>query len=1203
MDCCDNTTTLNTEEQEDEPFYCSPAYAKEDVIWPGSDSEETAEETERKRLRYEHHAKRYLRGHLPVLQSAALRGPLSGWVNPWRWVSKQDDWWQPGSEDMLFTREKVMQRAADHGLGYLGPTEALAWRKASAKAEAGALRTHPHRGRSVDRDTQPKIGNTLIVLNAAESPEDLPTKDESSTPNLEPTNPYLDQSMANHHSKTPYTKGNTRETTRGTKRPVDPHWLKGSYVSKRARWDGPAIATPTPHLEMGEKYRRRHQSFPKRGGSDNRTDTEPSRLSVSFADIPSARRRIDITLDPDSPDAASFGHGHTSATPALNSTFRRSSLEQSVGVLQQREEGIDELHNVSQESILTSSSRNRSRRKSQRRSRGFADGSVLDEEPDDLNAIIPRQNPSPSILSSGGGTQKGPLSSKSNELPKLPCKALEQKNDGNVHEVDEVDEYSFITEVAPSSRDLETFQYRKKRKRMDSEALKPNLNDPNLTANFQESPGMISKSGQNDEDEASDDQGSIEPENANETKTSSRIDQAPIVKDEAQERSNESDQSWDFIDDAIEQPSALLADSRALVENTSPKRSSHRDHNSPTPIPQTLKPSSKISSQRSKLSLRSSQPYQSQPFSDPRYPSPGPSAAKRRVGIFQGLNDGSTQSYNTSPPRPTLELPLEFLPQANPDNIQHEARSSEDIQDVMEDIHKTLSQNCPGFSSPASTQSDKHRGPEIGNLNEVGSLHEPPLGRPHAPRSIDANVSSQNSVVGEERTMGRAVSEIANVNELQRAKSTPHSQQNSQQKFPRAANAGKDPEPKTEAEPSITIHTSHVKDGSFEVINGQQGQARTLSSGVVRDVSIDEASITGALGEPHAAAGDIIKAVNNDLESSWEGCGPQSPWATENLELLSMNGHARINHGGEPNNGTSLIDGLDERLNSPESDPLSEEPDWHHVERPQTPPIDVITPFKDLMSPTPAPEAIASRLQGDGLPNTQSLVDAATNNPWTSSLRKPSSKKSKKRVSFSVQHSEEKENSQPDIFDNSNHSKRNPDSPPPEHGSYVDMYDDGTATVPKFIGHFVAAGQFKKILPQNQCSPMNGSPRLSAQAEAFIAADREASVEQLRSPFSPRSLSRKHKSRRDRVEEDPWLRDRSLGPLQASPKLPEKGNGNLMASFDMEDAIGDMSDFLGDWSVDAELKKAKGSKESKESEASGRRGSNGFRRRRLFGLV
>jgi len=43
-----------------------------------------------------------------------------------------------------------------------------------------------------------------------------------------------------------------------------------------------------------------------------------------------------------------------------------------------------------------------------------------------------------------------------------------------------------------------------------------------------------------------------------------------------------------------------------------------------------------------------------------------------------------------------------------------------------------------------------------------------------------------------------------------------------------------------------------------------------------------------------------------------------------------------------------------------------------------------------------------------------------------------------------------------------------------------------------------------------------------------------------------------------------------------------------------------MSDFLEDWSVDAELKKAKG---SKELESSGCRESNGYKGRRLFGLA
>jgi hypothetical protein len=217
-------------------------------------------------------------------------------------------------------------------------------------------------------------------------------------------------------------------------------------------------------------------------------------------------------------------------------------------------------------------------------------------------------------------------------------------------------------------------------------------------------------------------------------------------------------------------------------------------------------------------------------------------------------------------------------------------------------------------------------------------------------------------------------------------------------------------------------------------------------------------------------------------------------------------------------------------------------------------------------------------------------------------LRNPSLKKSKKRVSFDILQSEEKENSQPDAFDNFDYSKRIPGSPPPpQHDSDEDIFDDGTATIPKFVGHFVAARQFGHILPQNQSSPLNSSPRLSAQAEAFIAADREASVEQPHSPLSPKSPFRKLKSRKDEIEEGSWLRERSLESLQTSPRLPEKRVGNLMASFDMDDALDDMSDFLGDsWSVDAELKKAKG---SKESESRGHRESNGSKRRRLFGLV
>lgn len=122
-------SSYNTDDRDDEPYRCSPAYGEDDIVCLGSDSEETAEEVAQKHQRYEAEAQRCSKGQLPILQSACLKGPFeTGWVNPWRYrpAKKQNqDWWQPGSEDMLFTRAKVMERAAAHGLGYLEPADAL----------------------------------------------------------------------------------------------------------------------------------------------------------------------------------------------------------------------------------------------------------------------------------------------------------------------------------------------------------------------------------------------------------------------------------------------------------------------------------------------------------------------------------------------------------------------------------------------------------------------------------------------------------------------------------------------------------------------------------------------------------------------------------------------------------------------------------------------------------------------------------------------------------------------------------------------------------------------------------------------------------------------------------------------------------------------------------------------------------------------
>lgn len=59
--------------------------ATEDVLWPASDAEDSAESHRNKRRRIEAQGKRYLEGKPLFIQSGGLRGPLdTGWINPWK---------------------------------------------------------------------------------------------------------------------------------------------------------------------------------------------------------------------------------------------------------------------------------------------------------------------------------------------------------------------------------------------------------------------------------------------------------------------------------------------------------------------------------------------------------------------------------------------------------------------------------------------------------------------------------------------------------------------------------------------------------------------------------------------------------------------------------------------------------------------------------------------------------------------------------------------------------------------------------------------------------------------------------------------------------------------------------------------------------------------------------------------------------------
>ena len=72
---------------------CEPLpLASEDVLYPGSDKDESIEEQESRRRRIELQAQHYLQGRELFILSAHLRGPFAdGWINPWARRRKRNE--------------------------------------------------------------------------------------------------------------------------------------------------------------------------------------------------------------------------------------------------------------------------------------------------------------------------------------------------------------------------------------------------------------------------------------------------------------------------------------------------------------------------------------------------------------------------------------------------------------------------------------------------------------------------------------------------------------------------------------------------------------------------------------------------------------------------------------------------------------------------------------------------------------------------------------------------------------------------------------------------------------------------------------------------------------------------------------------------------------------------------------------------------
>ena len=408
----------------DESLYTSAPQDPEDIIWAGSDSEQTPQEIYKKRLRYEKHARRYLQGHLPVLHSATLRGPLNKeWVNPWKHNLRNIlTWQQPDLGETPFTRPKVM-KLANIGFGHLTPEEAVTKCGAATNAQEAS------RGVNLEGNsaTAGHLGNKFDMGYHSDNSED-PLSQEADM-----THSYSDP-IVPHSCRTQYFVAREQQIESGfaktgtvingegarTKREADLKWLKGSSISKRARWDSPKPPSPSPMRDFQcEQVRQR--------GYKSTSTRISGRLQVH--------------------------RNHQSKVAVSTWTHPESA-----GLVMETEEDFDELGDTTGEtsyvSAVDSLRNSRATQSAHRNSTGDSD--------DDLSIATSslRERASSKL----GAVREGNSDQKQAELIGLPIRPRSIQRHANSN-VEDLEGDSFFTEVAPSSGYVEKFKYRKRRRR------------------------------------------------------------------------------------------------------------------------------------------------------------------------------------------------------------------------------------------------------------------------------------------------------------------------------------------------------------------------------------------------------------------------------------------------------------------------------------------------------------------------------------------------------------------------------------------------------------------------------------------------------------------------------------------------------------------------------------------------------------------
>jgi hypothetical protein len=1019
----DNFDSYGTEG--DEPLYFAGPQDPEDIIWAGSDTEQSQQELDDKRLRYEKHAWRYLRGQPPVLQSASLRGPLDkNWTNPWRYrPRKHPDWWQPGSEDILFTRAKVMRWATDVGLGHLAPAEALARCKADAEALASARQVEPrdNSANPDDSESESDIGDHSEDLEDPLSQADDLGQSQSDPINSHRSHMRSSTRLLGQIQSCSTSGGPSNGGTIVTKRLANPQWLKGSYASKRARWDTPTATSSSPIPDFdGEPVRQR-----RHGSTGARTDGR--------AQIYTLRQRKLL-------------QSHN--VPLIESEQPRQK---------EPEEDLDELGDISVGTTFVSTVNFPCKFKASQ-SIPLSTTSGSDRSP--LKERV--------ITTPAHRSRKSKINSVEPGSSKLPRFSRSRPNRA-AYNVKSLRDDSFVTEIAPSSRNVEKFEYRKGRKRSD------NRNSADFGRDIHDQSNRSLNS----------------PLKAMDSHLSEKTSSFVMVEND--ELSPESSSNKKI---SLANETRLGASSGAdlpLIE-ASPIES----------MVETVKEISPICS-NSDTGLEMlgdvDSPAEHSPRSSPLWQSSMKSQSEEQLPAVVELHHSESHAPDKT------EDGLESTSIQDKDSPQSNGSPQTDLRNVL---HEEIGDNLNSESTEEIIQS------QIRSEMDLSIHTKGPY-----------NGAAENEV----RVSPKVLLEDRNSN-------------------------------------SQNIDKIHY--------SSQSNPLQEISD--AKDVAVIGYSVTKS-----DDIGNSTPSGSHPEQDTRQEYDLQSPWAAENIQQPSV---VVFRGGGKP--GTNINRNRD---TPPEQRMVQDDSDWQRHERQETPENDGIIPFKKFMTPTPSPTRTRARPSLGGLPSTQVLVEEATNNPWA---KKSGLRRSKKRVSFGLLPTGEKEDSEPENTTSVKGSRLS--SPPPQtddHLSEDDAVNDGSTVVDKPQKHFAAAKGVRRKLSQATNSPFaKGSPVIDAMAEAFIAADRETSVEQGRRASEDEPLSRHLKpisEMMSNISADSEGLSPVRSPLAFSIRTSSIGSRvDYDMAGDMDEFLLDAGGFLEEWSVETELKKTTEGKKTADT-ADGRK--------------